>query len=119
MTQKTQILEHLKRVGHITSLEGIRYYGAMRTQARINDLRNEGYNIRTDMIKEDSGRGYYAKYCFVSSEKIYLFQGKRYVADGLKRVPLKGEIYVGEGWFGGETIKCFVQHNPRQVLKPL
>ena len=63
MSQKDMILAHLQKVGHITNLEGIRYYGAMRTQARINDLRNDGWPIKTVRVKEDGlRRGFYAKY---------------------------------------------------------
>lgn len=62
-SQKSNILGHLLRVGHITNLEGIRYYGAMRTQARINDLRNDGWRIKTVMVKEQGLRpGRYARY---------------------------------------------------------
>lgn len=47
-TQKTMILEHLKRFGSIEPLTALREYGCLRLAARIADLKAEGYNINTE-----------------------------------------------------------------------
>lgn len=54
MTQKKVILQHLKRFGSIEPLTALREYGCYRLGARINDLRNDGYNIITEMISSVS-----------------------------------------------------------------
>lgn len=50
LSQKKVILDHLKRFGSIEPLTALREYGCYRLGARINDLRNDGYNIITEMI---------------------------------------------------------------------
>ena len=54
MTQKKVVLQHLKRFGSIEPLTALREYGCYRLGARINDLRNNGYNIITEMISSVS-----------------------------------------------------------------
>ena len=54
MTQKKVILQHLKRFGSIEPLTALREDGCYRLGARINDLRNDGYNIITEMISSVS-----------------------------------------------------------------
>ena len=54
MTQKKVVLQHLKRFGSIEPLTALREYGCYRLGARINDLRNDGYNIITEMISSVS-----------------------------------------------------------------
>lgn len=54
MTQKKVILQHLKKFGSIEPLTALREYGCYRLGARINDLRNDGYNIITEMISSVS-----------------------------------------------------------------
>lgn len=45
LTQKQAILEHLKTIGNITSLEAFIEYGATRLSAIIYNLRKEGHLI--------------------------------------------------------------------------
>ena len=59
MAQETQILNHLKKKS-ITPIEALNLYGCFRLAARISDLRNDGYNIKTTIIK--NGQKRYAKY---------------------------------------------------------
>ena len=47
--QKQIILEHIKKYGNISTLEGYNKYKIMRVGSVINMLRNEGYNIKTIM----------------------------------------------------------------------
>ena len=47
---KVRILEHLKKSGSITSMEAFQLFGITRLSARIKELRDKGYDIRTLMI---------------------------------------------------------------------
>ena len=59
MTQRESILAHLKKHGSITPMEALDMYGCFRLGARIKELREMGFNIRTVMVHKDnpSGRG--------------------------------------------------------------
>lgn len=46
-TQRTRILNHLKRYGSITQKEAYERYGIERLASRIHDLKGGGYPIRT------------------------------------------------------------------------
>lgn len=59
------VLMHMKKYGSITQNEADDEYGIKRLSARINELRNMGYAIKTDMISCKNRRGRisnYAKY---------------------------------------------------------
>ena len=47
VTHKDRVLQYLRDVGSITSLDAIREFGNTRLSASIWLLRNEGYNIKT------------------------------------------------------------------------
>ena len=51
------ILMHMKKYGSITQNEADDEYGIKRLSARINELRNLGYPIKTDMISCKNRRG--------------------------------------------------------------
>lgn len=53
-TQKTAILDHLKRFGSIEPLTALREYGCYRLGARISDLRHDGYDIETEVMTSTS-----------------------------------------------------------------
>ena len=63
-TQTTQILEYLESGKTISPAEALVWAGCFRLAARINDLRNAGYDIETDMKKDSNGRRY-ARYRLV------------------------------------------------------
>ena len=50
MTQKAQILDHLKQGKTITPMEALQEYGCFRLAAAIYDLRGEGYKIDTESV---------------------------------------------------------------------
>ena len=56
MSQKLQILSHLKSGKTITPIEALNLFGCFRLGARINDLRNEGYEITTTLIQQGEKR---------------------------------------------------------------
>lgn len=58
MTQKREVLQHLRRTGTLTPLEAIGVYGIFRLAARINDLRGDGYSINTEIRRDTKGRSY-------------------------------------------------------------
>lgn len=64
MSQKQQILEHLKEGRPITPLDALNAYGCFRLSARIYELRQEGYNIKTESV--EIGDKEYAKYTLES-----------------------------------------------------
>lgn len=50
-TQKRAIRAHLLKGKHITQLDALRLYGALRLSAIIFDLRKEGMDIVTEKIQ--------------------------------------------------------------------
>lgn len=50
MTQCDRILKHLQEIGPITQGEAKDRYGVARLASRVNDLRKDGYPIRTKMV---------------------------------------------------------------------
>jgi hypothetical protein len=59
MSQTTKIHEHLK-TAPITPLEALRKYKCFRLAARIDDLRKEGVNVKTEIVRK--GKKHFAKY---------------------------------------------------------
>ena len=53
MSQANEIMFHIRKYGSITPLEALDLYGCMRLAARVNDLRNRGHAIRTDLVARD------------------------------------------------------------------
>ena len=60
LSQKSQVLEHLKDRKSITSWEAIERYHATRLSAIIFDLKDEGYDIVTTI--ETDGKKWWGKY---------------------------------------------------------
>lgn len=52
-TQKQKVLSHLKRGWRITQTDAFHKYGCWRLASRINELRDEGFDIRTQIIERD------------------------------------------------------------------
>jgi hypothetical protein len=50
LTQKDRIIRHLNDKGSITALEAHQEYGIMRLTSRISELKDEGYNIRSEFV---------------------------------------------------------------------
>ena len=65
MSQKSNILNHLKSGKSITPLEALQKYGSFRLADRIFVLRKEGYNIVTNNIYENGKT--YAEYTLLSN----------------------------------------------------
>jgi|TARA_R110001592_G_scaffold79084_2_gene236904 hypothetical protein len=57
LTQKEQILTHLKKYGSITSWDAIMEYGVTRLSHHIYCLRNEGFIIPDNRIQVETRLG--------------------------------------------------------------
>ena len=57
MTQKDRILRHFNDKGSITALEAMKEYGIMRLTSRICELKNEGYNIKSEFVSSTNRYG--------------------------------------------------------------
>lgn len=60
MSQTTRILAHLKAGKKLTPLQGLQKFGTLRLGARILELRQAGYDIKTRMVRK--GRSRVAQY---------------------------------------------------------
>jgi hypothetical protein len=63
-TQNQRVLDYIKEFGSITQLEALRDLGVMRLASRISDLRKQGENIGSKMIKVQNR---YGESCHVKS----------------------------------------------------
>ena len=59
-TQKEAILRHLQSGKTITPLEALELYRCYRLSARIRELRDEGYKIKSENVKQ--GKKTFASY---------------------------------------------------------
>ena len=59
-TQKEAILRHLQSGKTITPLEALNLYRCYRLSARIRELRDEGYEIKSENVKQ--GKKTFASY---------------------------------------------------------
>lgn len=73
MTQKTAILEHMRKGQPITPLEALSLYGCLRLGARIWDLKNDGWEIESAIV-EQNGK-HFAAYRLVQTGQQSLFSG--------------------------------------------
>lgn len=56
MTQNNEILSYLQAGGKLTALDALEKMRCLRISARIKDLRNAGYDIKTERIELPSGK---------------------------------------------------------------
>lgn len=64
-SQCAMILDWLERGFSINWMQAVEKFGCARVQARINDLRNKGYNIKTNMVRNELTGKKYADYTLV------------------------------------------------------
>jgi len=53
-SQKHYILNHLRKYGSINPMTALREYGVFRLSARIKDLRDDGFTIKTKRVESRS-----------------------------------------------------------------
>uniref|UniRef100_A0A6M3LS25 Putative DNA binding, helix-turn-helix domain containing protein n=1 Tax=viral metagenome TaxID=1070528 RepID=A0A6M3LS25_9ZZZZ len=56
MSQRDDILTHLRSGRSLTQLEALDLYGCLRLGARIYDLKREGYDIEAENIEVSNGK---------------------------------------------------------------
>ena len=56
MSQTKSILEYLKQGNSITALEALNSFQCMRLASRINDIKNMGYEVCSQMVEISSGK---------------------------------------------------------------
>jgi hypothetical protein len=61
------LLDYLKKGYSITPLEALRFFGSLRLGALIFDLRSEGYDITTTLVRND--RKQYASYKLMTKQE--------------------------------------------------
>ena len=63
-SQKRRILEYLKedKGNGITPLDALRLFGCLRLASRINDLRNDGWDIKTELVRDERSGKRYSRY---------------------------------------------------------
>lgn len=65
-SQADKILKYLQSHKRgLTPIEALQKFGCFRLSARIWELRDRGYDIRTDNVKKEDGDGRYARYFMV------------------------------------------------------
>jgi hypothetical protein len=58
VSQRKQILNHLLAGNSITPLEALGVFGCFRLAARIEELRDDGYAIDTELREDPKGKKY-------------------------------------------------------------
>ena len=61
MSQNQQILDYLSSGKKLTSLDALNLFGCNRLAARINDLKQNGFNIESEMIDVECNHGHTAR----------------------------------------------------------
>lgn len=57
MTPQTQaVYSHLCRYGKLTPLQALNKYGVLRLAARVQDLRDNGINVKTNIVCKNGKR---------------------------------------------------------------
>jgi hypothetical protein len=56
MSQNKQIADYLNKGKKLTTLDALNKFGCFRLASRINDLRNDGMNIKTTTIKLENNK---------------------------------------------------------------
>ena len=71
MTQTEAIRHHLLHVGPLTPIEALERYQCFRLAARIDELRREGLDVQTEIVKGSGKR--WARYRVVGPVQKSLF----------------------------------------------
>ena len=69
MTQETEILNYLQSGNSITPLDALHKFGCFRIGARIYDLKQKGYNIKSELVRGDNGK-HFSSYRLATLDEI-------------------------------------------------
>jgi len=67
-SKKARILKHLKSGKSLTAMQALKLFGCARLAARIGELKEEGHNIITKMIKIKGD--YVGRYTLIKEQKV-------------------------------------------------
>ena len=56
MTQKEQILDHLRKGGSLTPLESLEMFGCLALSQRMGELRRDGWPIESHLVELPNGK---------------------------------------------------------------
>lgn len=70
MTQNERVLDYMKKVGPITQIEALSELGIMRLASRINDLKKQGYYIKSEMVSKKNYKGETIRFARYSLEEL-------------------------------------------------
>jgi hypothetical protein len=62
MSQNQAILDYLKTGNTLTGLDGLKLFGTMKLASRISELRDEGIDIKDELIHDLNTGKHYKKY---------------------------------------------------------
>ena len=65
-TQRQNILNHLRKRKTITPMEALNLFGSFRLAARIRELRQQGHNIKTHLVRNKDEA--YANYIYLGGK---------------------------------------------------
>jgi len=66
LAQRDKIFGHLLSGYTLTPIQALEWYGCFRLSARIKDLRNDGVNIKTEIVSENGKK--FARYSLIKGE---------------------------------------------------
>lgn len=66
MNQDKMILNHLKSGKSLTALEALRLFNCLRLAARIEEIKEQGYPVKTEIVSANGKR--YAKYILKAAD---------------------------------------------------
>jgi len=69
MSQNIKILIALKNGMKLTAIGALNMFGCFRLAARIKDLRDEGYHVESEMIRDEKTGKIYSVYWMGKNEK--------------------------------------------------
>jgi len=55
-SQSAKVLYHLQNYGPLTAIEALELFACFRLAARINDLKEAGHDIQTEMKRQKNGK---------------------------------------------------------------
>ena len=55
-SQSAKVLYYLQNYGSLTAIQALELFACFRLAARINDLKEAGHNIQTEMVTQKNGK---------------------------------------------------------------
>jgi len=70
MNQEYEILQYLKQGNSLTPLEALNRFGCFRLGARCWDLKQKGYNIKSEIFSGKNGK-HFARYKLIKDGELF------------------------------------------------